>query len=271
MKKTLLALLALIAAVSCTSGKFPALKNDGKTGIVAHRGFWQCAEAGNAHNSIASLSMACMEAFEGTEFDVNLTNDGRILVSHGPNVEGYNILDTDFETLAGCLLEDGSRRPSLEEYLDLASEYAGKTRLVLEVKPQPEPSVEDELLSQCVTLLKDRGMFSPSKVIFISFSQHVCEQIALMYPKFINQYLGGGIAPAELAAKGINGIDYHFSEFYAHPEWVEEAHNLGMSVNVWTVDGEEDMKNMFALGVDQITTNCPLLARELLGENEWKH
>ena len=37
-----------------------------------------------------------------------------------------------------------------------------------------------------------------------------------------------------------------------------------MSVNAWTVNRERDMKNMFKMGVDQLTTDNPLEARELL-------
>lgn len=89
-----------------------------------------------------------------------------------------------------------------------------------------------------------------------------------MAPEFTNQYLRGDIAPAELHKLGINGIDYHYKAFYEHPEWVKEAHDLGMSVNVWTVNHESDMKAMIGLGVDCITTNEPLLLRSLLGTEE---
>ena len=74
----------------------------------------------------------------------------------------------------------------------------------------------------------------------------------------------GDKAPAEVFADGINGIDYHFTYFKKHPEWVKQAHDLGMSVNVWTVDNEKDIKLMRDLGVDQITTNNPALTREIL-------
>jgi glycerophosphoryl diester phosphodiesterase len=37
-----------------------------------------------------------------------------------------------------------------------------------------------------------------------------------------------------------------------------------MSVNAWTVNKEKDMKVMYQLGVDQITTNFPLVARKVL-------
>ena len=41
-----------------------------------------------------------------------------------------------------------------------------------------------------------------------------------------------------------------------------------MSVNVWTVNKEKDIKAMIDLGVDCITTNDPALVRKLLGKRE---
>ena len=69
-------------------------------------------------------------------------------------------------------------------------------------------------------------------------------------------------------ADGINGIDYHYSKFQKHPEWVKEAHDLGMSVNAWTVDKADDIRQMRDLGVDQITTNDPILTREIIQEKK---
>ena len=40
-----------------------------------------------------------------------------------------------------------------------------------------------------------------------------------------------------------------------------------MQVNTWTVNQEEDILRMLALGVDCITTNNPLLVRKLLQED----
>ena len=100
--------------------------------------------------------------------------------------------------------------------------------------------------------------------MFISFSMHICEVIAQKYPEFTNQYLEGDKTPAELKALGINGFDYEDEVLFKHPEWVAEAHKLGMSTNVWTVNKEEDMKYMIDLGIDCITTNEPLLLRKVL-------
>jgi glycerophosphoryl diester phosphodiesterase len=106
----------------------------------------------------------------------------------------------------------------------------------------------------------------PTKVVFISFSRHICQELAKRAPGYTVQYLEGDLSPAQLHAEGINGIDYHYTVFYKHPEWVKEAHDLGMSVNVWTVDTPDDIRAMRDLGVDQITTNDPALVREILWE-----
>ena len=51
-----------------------------------------------------------------------------------------------------------------------------------------------------------------------------------------------------------------------HPEWVKESHKLGLEVNVWTVDKEDDMKYFIGLGVDYITTNQPEQLQKLLAK-----
>jgi len=248
--------------------KFPDLGNKGKVGIVAHRGFWQCEQGGNSTNSVASLQTAIANNFMGSEFDVNLTKDGKIIVSHGPNIGEMNILDYDFETLSSQLLPNGAKRPSLEEYLAVAKK-SKFTRLVLEVKTQPTPELEDELLDKCIEQLTAAKLLNPKKVQFISFSIHVCERIAELLPEFTNQYLMGDLSPEELFRKGINGLDYHYNVFYEHPDWINRARSRRMSVNVWTVNSKEDMQKVLGMGIDQITTDDPLLARELLAEKEW--
>lgn len=54
--------------------------------------------------------------------------------------------------------------------------------------------------------------------------------------------------------------------FTLHEKWYSQARAYGMSVNTWTVNKKNDMKKMLELGVDYITTDEPLLAREVLKE-----
>lgn len=56
---------------------------------------------------------------------------------------------------------------------------------------------------------------------------------------------------------GAAGADYGIWILQKHPEWIKQIHDLGMKVNVWTVDDEAGMKWCIDHGVDFITTNHP--------------
>ena len=48
------------------------------------------------------------------------------------------------------------------------------------------------------------------------------------------------------------------------PDFVQDAHNANLAVQVWTVNSCEEMLEMMALGVDAIMTDRPILLEELL-------
>jgi glycerophosphoryl diester phosphodiesterase len=45
---------------------------------------------------------------------------------------------------------------------------------------------------------------------------------------------------------------------------VEDAHDAGLEVNVWTVDDPDEIRRLAALNVDSLITNFPKQAREAL-------
>ena len=244
------------------------------TQIVAHRGYWE----GNAENSIASLRKAQEFGLWGSEFDIHLTADGVPVIHHDQMIGELDIQTSAFEDVRANRLANGEHVPTLVEYMAQATRNR-ECMPVLELKPQATQEREDELIDKCLQALRpaaprnvppEYASFSrrqePTKVVFISFSHYICKELARKAPGYTVQYLEGDIAPAQLHAEGINGIDYHYSVFYEHPEWVKEAHDLGMTVNAWTVDEPEDIRKMRDLGLDQITTNKPALVREILWE-----
>ena len=245
-----------------------------KTEIVAHRGYWE----GNAENSIASFRKAQEFGCWGSEFDIHLTADGVPVINHDQVIAGTDIQKSPFEDVRAHRLANGEHVPTLAEYMAQAAR-SRECMPVLELKPQATPEKEDELVDKCLQALRpaaprnvpsEFASFArrqePTKVVFISFSHHICQELAKKAPDYTVQYLNGDLSPAQLHAEGINGLDYHYSVFYKHPEWVKEAQDLGMSVNVWTVDDPKDIRAMRDLGVDQITTNKPALVREILWE-----
>ena len=278
MKKVITILAAALAICACSSTKktaaqkengFPAFDQGGKIAIVAHRGFWDCEAAGHSENSIASLKAAQDNGFWGSEFDVHLTSDDVVIVNHDGNIDGLKIQEHTYAELKDHLLPNGEHRPTIDEYL-VQGAKSKKTVLVLELKSLNTPEREDLLVDKSIAALKTHGLYKPDRVAFISFSKHICERVAELCPEFTNQYLNGELGPDALAKLGINGFDYHQKIVSLGKSWVDRAHELGMSTNVWTVNKEKDLSKMIEIGVDAITTNAPLLARELLGEREYR-
>lgn len=256
MKRLFLLLLAGCLMTACS-------EKPAEPQVVAHRGYWKTE--GSAQNSIASILNAGRIGAYGSEFDVNLTCDGALVVNHDFTYHGLKIYENTLADLRcdTLRLSNGEIIPTLDEYLEASKQYP-EMKLVFELKSEGDPQYEAVALPACVEAITRLGV--ADRVEFISFSLSACKEFARLMPKNIVEYLGGEIAPAELHKMGITGIDYEYNVFYEHPEWIGEAHKLGMVVNTWTVNKEEDMRKLLELGVDQITTNEPELAQRVIRE-----
>lgn len=223
-----------------------------QTKIVAHRGYWDCA--GSAQNSITSLKLADKIGCYGSEFDVHLTKDGVIVVHHDQNVGKIDIQTSTYKALKKERLKNGEKIPTLEQYLDAGKDLSCK--LVLEIKRQMVQSHEDSLVRQCVDMVKSKGL--TDRMVWISFSGKACELLHQLLPDAHIQYLLGDWDPKTIKAKGLSGIDYEQKVMALHPEWIKECHDLGLVVNVWTVNDLNTINQFIKAGVDFITTNAPV-------------
>ena len=223
-----------------------------QTKIVAHRGYWDCA--GSAQNSITSLKLADKIGCYGSEFDVHLTKDGVIVVHHDQNVGKIDIQTSTYKALKKERLKNGEKIPTLEQYLDAGKDLSCK--LVLEIKRQMVQSHEDSLVRQCVDMVKSKGL--TDRIVWISFSGKACELLHQLLPDAHLQYLLGDWDPKTIKAKGLSGIDYEQKVLALHPEWIKECHDLGLVVNVWTVNDLNTINQFIKAGVDFITTNAPV-------------
>lgn len=223
-----------------------------QTKIVAHRGYWDCA--GSAQNSITSLKLADKIGCYGSEFDVHLTKDGVIVVHHDQNVGKIDIQTSTYKALKKERLRNGEKIPTLEQYLDAGKDLSCK--LVLEIKKQKVQSHEDSLVRQCVDMVKSKGL--TDRMVWISFSGKACELLHQLLPDAHIQYLLGDWDPKTIKAKGLSGIDYEQKVLALHPEWIKECHDLGLVVNVWTVNNLNTINQFIKAGVDFITTNAPV-------------
>ena len=232
--------------------------------IVAHRGYWRTD--GSAQNSITSLQKAAAVGCYGSEFDVWLTADGVPVVFHDATIDGIRIEDTTFATLMNHRLQNGEFIPTLQQYLTEGSKIEG-CQLILEIKPHRNEVRDKRIADMCVELVRTLGL--EKKTEYISFSKVVCQRLHEITPDSKVAYLNGELAPTQIKEMGLTGIDYNEKVFVKHPEWLQEAKQLGVEVNVWTVDGEENLRHHVNLeGVDLITTNDPEILKGILAEQE---
>ena len=259
MRKAILVISALAALLSIPAEAYAQKQ----TGIVAHRGFWNCDEAGYAKNSVAALRCAQEAGFWGSEFDVNMTSDGELIVYHDSDVEGKKIEEHPYSEFKDFKIANGETIPTIDQYLEQGKKYP-ETMLVYELKPHSCGEVEDRFVEITYKKLKEHGLMDPERVMFISFSLHMCEKIAKEHPEFTVQFLGSSKNPEELAKMGINGVDYNHMVFTLYKKWYRLARKNDMSVNAWTVNKDGDIRRMLKLGVDQLTTDNPLEARAIM-------
>jgi glycerophosphoryl diester phosphodiesterase len=223
-----------------------------QTRIIAHRGLWM--REGSAQNSITALIKSGEIGAYGSEFDVQLTKDGVIIVNHDDSINGKRIDQKMYSEIQDIRLRNGERLPTLVDYLNVGKSIS-HLQLILEIKPLNSDDKENECVRKTIELVHKMGM--EKQVEYISFSLNVCEQLAKLTPKSMISYLKGDKSPEAIHSIGINGIDYNYKCYDNNPGWIKSAHDLGMKVNVWTVDNIVEAEKMIKMNVDYITTNIP--------------
>ena len=260
-------LVTLIAPVICAAQKNAHKANKTLSfypnKVAAHRGAWK--NTNTPQNSLASLKAAIALKCTASEMDVHMTADSVLIVNHDPHYAGLDIQNSTYEQLSKTKLKNGEPLPLLQGFLDVIKSQTG-TRLVLEIKPSQRG---EEWAAATVKKVVD--MVKESKaapwVVYISFSYYMCQKVLRLDPSAHVQYLNGDINPAKLKADGMAGLDYHFSVFKKHPEWVQEAKDNKLVLNAWTVNDREEMRSLLDQGFDFITTNEPEMLLELAGSS----
>lgn len=229
------------------------------TQVIAHRGFWKTE--GSAQNSISALQKADSIKCYGSEFDVWITKDNQLVVNHDPVFQSTEMEKSNASTLTALKLANGENLPTLKEYLKAGKKL--KVKLILELKAHSKPERETKAIEEIVSMVKKMKL--ENRMEYITFSLHALKEFIRLAPKGTPvYYLDGKLSPKELKALGCAGADYHLGIFQKNPEWIKECHDLGLKVNVWTINKEEEMKWLIDKKVNFVTTNEPVLLKTLL-------
>ncbi|MBD5280098.1 MAG: glycerophosphodiester phosphodiesterase [Bacteroides sp.] len=242
---------ALLLAVGCMAAATPK--------VIAHRGYWKTD--GSAQNSIRSIVKADSIHCYASEFDVWMTSDSVLVVNHDPDINGVHIESSPAEVVLAQKLANGENVPTLESYLATASKLP--SRIVCEMKQHNSRSHELATVKAILAMVKKYGL--EDKVDYITFSRDGFKNFIKYAPKGTGvYYLDGDYVPEQIKQMGGAGIDYSLKAIKKHPEWIKGCHDLGLLVNIWTVNSEADMKWCIDHDVDFITTNEPELLQSLL-------
>ena len=236
-----------------------------KNGVVAHRGAWK--KNNLPENSIASLRHAIDLKAVGSEFDVVMTADDSLVINHDPQYNKLIIEETKYADLIKFKLSNGEKLPTLYEYIVEGKKNNKHTILVCEIKPSGISTERGkEIALKAVETVKK---LKAEKIIcYISFDYEILKQIRKVDSKTILQYLEGNKSPQEVKLDNISGIDYHYSVFKKHPEWIKEAKDNHIILNTWTVNDSTDMDWIIENNFDYITTNEPELLDQRIKEKK---
>lgn len=224
--------------------------------VIAHRGYWDVE--GSAQNSLTAIRKAQELNVYGSELDVWLTTDGHIVLNHDETLSGVSIQNSTYDQVKDLTLSNGEKVPQLIDCINLVKESDSPTKLIIEIKTHSTAERNMAAAEAVVNQVKEAG--AQDKVEYIAFDLEICKKLAQLDPEAKVAYLSGGMGPATLHGYGITGLDYNISEFRNNPQWIEQAKELGMTVNVWTVNTVGDMAEMTNAGVQFITTDKPLEA-----------
>ncbi len=228
----------------------------GRPQVVAHRGHWK--PEGSAQNSIRALVKADSVGADAVELDVWISSDDVLYVNHDPSFQGVVIETSDSATLSKLRLSNGEPLPTLDSYLEVAKNL--RPDLVVEMKTHTDPKREDVAVEKVIDMIAEKGL--TDRTCYITFSRNSFNNLVAMSGRPV-QFLTAG-SPCALKQIGGSGADYHISVYKSNPQWIKELHDLGLTVNIWTVDTPADIQWCIDHDADFITTDEPELAMELV-------
>ena len=190
---------------------------------------------------------------------------------------------------------DGVSIPTLGEVFDLVNKSANRSvRFNIEVKINPQnPQLTPppgEFAAAVIEVV--RGYRMEDRVTLQSFDWRVLHQVQQAAPVITTSYLTAnqrwlnnlqtgmsGLSPwlngldiddfngsAARAIKEAGGDIWSSYHLEVDADSIKLAHDLGLQVNVWTVNETSRMRELIAMGVDGIITDYPDRLRQVLTE-----
>jgi len=231
--------------------------NKGNAKIVAHRGL----SGVERENTASAFVAAGNRSYFGIETDVRATKDGKYVLLHDDTTErcGIDALapsQCTLQTIQSVVLKDKDEKrgrvdlrvPEMVDYIRICEKY-GKVG-VLEFKG----IYTEEQMKEIVDIIK--AEYSLEGMIFISFAFDNLVTLRKVCPEAHCQFLTGEYKEEilQMLVEHKMGIDI-WSTALTEEAQVRHMLELGIEVNVWTVDNKELAEQLISWGVQYITSN----------------
>lgn len=214
---------------------------------------------------MAAYEAAVKQGADGFECDLRLTKDGVAVLWH--DIDLLRCANDKAVVSGSTYAQLKSIYPqilTLEEFLDFG--ISEKKSLLLETK-HPVPSrtaVEDEVVEK-LNREEKRIKKADISVNVMSFSWLAIEHIKRLDSKIETTYLLHDHTPWISARySSAQSLGPGISLLRKDPALAKRIKSSGRKLNVWTVNDPADIRLCNELGVDNLITNRPGFARELL-------
>lgn len=245
---------------------------------IAHRG----ASADAPENTLAAMDLAVEQGADGLELDLHRSADGEVIVLHDPTVDRT----TDGTGFARAMplaelqsLDAGAGRPEwqgkgvrIPTFAEVLERYRSLW-LSLDLK-EGDPQTE----ARTVELLRQHGRRDDVALgAEDPAAARRLRRLAPEFPAFFSRSQVAGFAlrsllrcwlgyrvPADSLQIPMRAGALRLD----HSRIVADAHRRGVRVMYWTINDEDTMRELIALGADGIITDRPALLRQLLRSPE---
>ena len=227
--------------------------------IIAHQG----APSPDApENTLEAFQRAGQIGADGCECDVHLTRDGYIVVIHHRDLArvtngGGDVREYTLRKLKTLNIKGNFKIPTLKEVLELNIPL-----LFIELKSAHNKEIYPGLVKGAVSLINYLKI-RKEKVIFLSFN---AEYLAELNNFPFRKMLLSKTFPDIEGLRDFKLYGLAIEHTILNREKVKLAHEKGLKVFAWTVNREDDIREVIDWGVDYICSDDPVLVKKIAAE-----
>ncbi|MER2492234.1 glycerophosphodiester phosphodiesterase [Catenovulum sediminis] len=225
--------------------------------IWAHRGASSIAP----ENTIKAFEQAIQAQADGIELDVQVVENIPVVLHDAWLQQTTNgighVTQVAFGYLQSLDAGDGQSVPTLR---DVLMHINGRCKINIELKAADC----EALILADIEYALEHSAVTADDILVSSFNHRMLARFAKLAPAIRLGALTANL-PLSLAefATELGAWSVHCARDFIDQDFVQDAHQRGLKVFVYTINHAEDMEKMHQLGVDGIFTDYPTRARQL--------